>query len=111
MKTSESTFATPLEFQNDAPVGNHCSNELYRIHAALCHQGVSRLHHFVTVKNLWYSLDDVKRITANCAIYCEVKPRFANNTGSAMIKLTQSHERLSVDFKNISPLRHVIIIF
>ena len=31
------------------------SNELYRIHAALCHLGVSRLHHFVKVKNLPYS--------------------------------------------------------
>ena len=79
------------------------SNELYRIHAALWHPGVSRLHHFVKVKKLPYSLDDVKRVTANCAICCEMKPRFVNNTGSAMIKSTQPYERLSVDFKGPLP--------
>ncbi|CAI9728809.1 Hypothetical predicted protein [Octopus vulgaris] len=51
-------------------------NELYCIHAALCHPGIIRLFHYIKIKNLSYSVDDVKRITKNCVICCEVKPRF-----------------------------------
>ena len=79
------------------------SNKLYHIQAALSHPRVLRLHHLVKVKNLPYSLDDVKRVTVNCVICCKVKPRFVNNTGSAMIKSTQPYKRLSVDFKDPLP--------
>ena len=36
------------------------SNTLYKVHDALCHPGVVRLSHFVKMKNLPYSIDDIK---------------------------------------------------
>ena len=36
-------------------------NTLYRIHAGLCHPGVTRIYHYIRQRNLPYSLDDVKK--------------------------------------------------
>ena len=51
-------------------------NALYRIHAGLCHPGITGMYHYVRQRNLPYSLDDVKRMTSACAICCEIKPKF-----------------------------------
>ena len=40
----------------------HCAattvNALYRIHAGLCHPGITRMYHYIRQRNLPYSLDD-----------------------------------------------------
>jgi len=35
-------------------------NALYRIHADLCHPGITRMYHYVRLRNLPYSLENVK---------------------------------------------------
>ena len=54
------------------------SNTLYKVHDALCHPGVVRLSHFVKMKNLPYSIDDIKRVVSDCKICRECKPKFFN---------------------------------
>ncbi|CAI9734294.1 retrovirus-related Pol poly from transposon [Octopus vulgaris] len=92
---------------SDALSRTYCAattdKELYRIHAALCHPRITRLFHYIKVKNLPYSVDDVKRITNNCVICCEVKPRFTKTSVSSGIKSTQAFERLNLDFKGPLP--------
>ena len=53
-------------------------NTLYKVHDALCHPGVVRLSHFVRAKSLPYSMDEIKRVVANCRICCECRPKFSN---------------------------------
>ena len=78
-------------------------NSLYKLHDALCHPGVVRLSHFVRVKNLPYSVEDIKRVVASCKICCECKPKFFKPDQSHLIKATQPYERLSLDFKGPLP--------
>jgi hypothetical protein len=75
---------------------------LLALHDSLCHPGVSRMIHFVRSKNLPYSVDDVKKMTANCRICAEVKPQFVRSSGQ-LIKATQPFERLGLDFKGPLP--------
>ena len=51
-------------------------NQLYEVHSNLCHPGVTRMYHYVCAKNLPYSLDEVRKMTASCKICAEIKPRF-----------------------------------
>ena len=67
-------------------------NALYRIHAGLCHLGITRMYHYIRQRNLPYSLDDT------CAI-CEIKPKFFKPPIVNLIKSSQPFERLSMDFK------------
>ena len=50
--------------------------KLYELHNALCHPGISRMMHFVHARNLPFSVEDVKKMTNNCKIWAEVKPRY-----------------------------------
>ena len=74
----------------DALSRAYCSsttvNALYRIHADLCHPGITRMYHYVRLRNLPYSLDDVKRMTEACSICCEIKPRFYKPPPANLIK-------------------------
>ena len=79
------------------------SKSLQEIHDSLCHPGVTRMLHFVKTKNLPYSLDDIKQLTAKCATCCELKPSFYRGQNSPLIKATKPWERLSVDFKGPIP--------
>ena len=72
-------------------------NCLYHIHCVLCHPGVTRMYHFVTAKNLPYSL--IRKVTASCDVCAEVKPRFVKPRVTHLIKAVQPMERLSLDFK------------
>ena len=50
-------------------------DSLFKLHKSLCHSGVTRLKHFVRTKNLPYSLDEIKRVTNQCATCAKFKPR------------------------------------
>ena len=78
-------------------------SSLSEIHAALCHPGVTRTYHYVKSKNLPYSLDDVRKMIANCRVCAEIKPQFHRPLQSHLIKATQPMERLSIDFKGPLP--------
>lgn len=78
-------------------------DSLYSLHEALCHPGVTRLNHFVRSKNLPYSLDEVKRVTSQCQICAESKPRFHRPEEVPLIKATQPFERINIDFKGPLP--------
>ena len=78
-------------------------NKLYELHNALCHPGISRMMHFVRARNLPFSVEDVKKMTNNCKICAEVKPRYTRWAQTPLIKATQPFERLSIDFKGPLP--------
>ena len=84
-----------LNVASDALSHAYCAatagNELYPLHTALCHLGATQLFPFVKNKNLPYSLDDVKRVVANCSICCELKPIFTRGAISLMIQSTQPY--------------------
>ena len=71
---------------------------LHEIHKNLCHLSITRLAHFVKVRNLPYFIEEVKRVCAVCARW---KPRFY--TPEAGCLATQPMERLSIDFKGPLP--------
>lgn len=60
------------------------------------------MFHWLRTKNLPYSLDEVKRMTSECPICAEVKPRFVKHQGH-LIKATSPMERLNIDFKGSVP--------
>ena len=57
------------------------------------------MYHYVCAKNLPYSLDEERKMTASCKIYAEVKPRFYKPPEMHVIKATRPMERLSIDLK------------
>ena len=63
------------------------SCDLAEIHKKLGHPGINRLVHFVSTKNLPFSLDDVKRVCSNCKICAKIKPRFYIKEEKSLIKL------------------------
>ena len=76
---------------------------LYELHASLCHPGVTRMMHFVRCRNLPYSVDDVRSMTAACPDECaELKPRYHTSHGD-LVKATRAFERINVDFKGPIP--------
>ena len=79
------------------------SESLYDLHAALCHPGVTRLHHFIRSRNLPYSVEDVKQICKECRICKEIKPKYYRPNDVHLIKATQPFERISIDFKGRLP--------
>ena len=75
------------------------SDSLYQLHRSLYHPGITRMAHFVWVRNLPYSVEEIKRMTNACRICCECKPRYHRPAKSHLIKATQPFERLNIDFK------------
>ena len=75
------------------------SNYLYNVHCILCHPGVTHLYHYVRTKNLPYSLEEIRKMTANCNVCEVIKPRFYKPIETCVIKATQPMECLSVDLK------------
>ena len=72
---------------------------LNEVHENLGHPGVTRLLHLVKIKNLPFSLNDVKTTCSQCRTCAEIKPRFYNLEPQTLIKATQPWERVSIDFK------------
>ena len=77
--------------------------KLSQIHSDLCHPGIVRLYHFVRSKNMPYSIDDVKRVTAECIHCAKIKPQFIRPINPPLIEATKPFDRLSCDFKGPLP--------
>ena len=78
-------------------------NELTEIHESLCHPGITRFYHFVRMKNLAYSIDDVRKVVNKCRISTEIKLHFYKPPNAQLAKATQPFERLSLDFEGPLP--------
>ena len=77
---------------------------LDELHEALCHPGITRLFHYVKIKNLPFSLDDVKNVVKACTDCREVKVKFLKPKDNFnLIKATKPFERISFDFKGPLP--------
>ncbi len=72
---------------------------LQQLHEGLVHPGVARMYSFIRSRNLPFSMEDVKSMTAQCRTCAEVKPRFLRPNNPPLIKALQPFDRLSVDFK------------
>ena len=86
-----------------AYVANIHDSTLRQLHESLCHPGVTRLYHFVCIKNLPYSIDEVRNAVSKCQVCSELKPNFYKPPVAQVIKATQLFERLSIDFKGPLP--------
>ena len=83
-------------------------NALYRIHADLCHPGITWMYHYMRHRNLPYSLDDLKRMTEASSICREIKPRFYKPPPANLLKF---FKRPSMEFKGPLPSTTKIITF
>lgn len=81
---------------------NASPNKLYELHDAIGHPGIVRMNHWIRMKNLPYSADQIKTMIQNCRVCAEIKPRFATTKGN-LIKATAPFERLNIDFKGPLP--------
>ena len=71
---------------------------------ALCHPGITKLFHYVKIKNLPFSFDDVKDVVKACTDCSEVKITFLKPKGNFnLIRATKPFERISLDFKEPLP--------
>ncbi|GAB1598560.1 hypothetical protein Ahia01_000133100, partial [Argonauta hians] len=92
----------------DALSRAHCGavvsrEKLFDLHTRLCHPGITRLIHFIRIRNLPYSIEEVKKVCAECPVCARWKPRFHTPDAAKLIKATQPMERLSMDFKGPLP--------
>ena len=55
--------------------------------------------HTVRSRNLPYSLEEVKKMTASCPDCADLKPKYHKPTHAHLIKATQPFESLEIDFK------------
>ena len=76
---------------------------LQDVHESLCHPGITRLSHYVKVKNLAYSLDEIRKVCLQCPVCCEFKPRYFRPPESSLIRALRPFDRLSVDFIGPKP--------
>ena len=83
--------------------GMSTTPNLHSLHESLCHPGVTRMFHFIKIRNLPFSIDEVRKMTKDCQVCAENKPKFQKVSNSHLIKATQPFERLSVDFKGPLP--------
>ena len=96
---SENAAADAFSRMTCASVTN---TALYELHVSLCHPGVTRMMHFVRCRNLPYSVDDVRSMTAACRECAELKPRYHSSRGD-LVKALRPFERLNLDFKGPLP--------
>ena len=73
--------------------------DLYELHDSLCHLGVTRMAHFVQVRNLPFSVDEIRQMIRSCKTCSELKPQYFSPHSTPLIKATQPFERLNTDFK------------
>ena len=60
----------------DNVIPDTLTRSLSKIHTGLCDPGVTRILHFVRLKNLPYSTEEVKKVCSSCRICAELKPHF-----------------------------------
>jgi hypothetical protein len=82
---------------------SYSSPSLEELHSSLIHPGVQRMLHFVRVRNLPYSVEEVRRVTSNCKVCAKCKPQFYKPEPVHLIKSLAPFERLSIDFKGPLP--------
>ena len=71
-----------------------------KLHKSLCYPDITRLSHYIKVKNLPYLLDNVKTIVRACRDCCKVKASFLKPKENLnLIKAIPPFERFSIDFK------------
>ena len=80
---------------------NIYDNMLHKLHESLCHPGVTCLLYFVRIKNLPYSVNEVRNVVAKCKVCSELKPNFHKSQVAHITKATQPFERLSLEFKGL----------
>lgn len=100
----ENTAADALSRISNCSSTTHSQTNLQSLHEMLCHPGITRFLHFIRVKNLPYSVEQVKKVCSECPVCCELKPNFYKSPEqNKVIKATQPFERLSLDFKGPLP--------
>ena len=85
--------------------------DLVKIHEQLGHPGISRLSHFIRMKNLPYSMEEIKKVCLTCRVCAELKPRYYNKPQETLIKSSRAWERISVDFKGPLEGRNTYVLF
>ena len=91
---------------------NYKGLDLVGIHEQLGHPGISRLSHFIRMKNLPYSMEEVKKICLNCRVCAELKPRYYNNNlHEPLIRSSRPWERISIDFKGPVEGKNSYVLF
>lgn len=73
-------------------------SSLAEIHERLCHPGVTRLNHFISSRNLPYSLNEVREICSQCKICSQIKLRFFRPPRGQLIQASRPYDRISIDF-------------
>ena len=81
----------------------HSNRKLIELHENLCHPGISCLGHFVRVRNLPYSMEDVKQVVSQCRVCAHIKPNFFRPTNPPLIQAKKPFDWLSIDFKGPLP--------
>ena len=79
------------------------NTDLVELHKNLCHPGVTRMLHFIRVRNLPYSVDDVKSVTSRCSTCQKCKPQFYRPEKQQLIRAMRPFDRISIDFKGPLP--------
>ena len=64
---------------------------------------MTQFYHFVQVKNLPYSFDEVRNVVSKCLVCSELKPNFYKPPAAQVVESTQPSEKLLIDFKGPSP--------
>ena len=90
-------------FSRNICAGISNTHQLYNLHDSLCHARVTSMMHHIKVRNLPYSIEEVRQVTRDCQICARNKPQFPKSSNAHLIKATQPFERLSVDFKGPLP--------
>lgn len=78
-------------------------DKLYTLHSNIGHPGITRMSHWIKSRNLPFSIEEIKKMTASCPVCAELKPRFYKPQEMHLIKATAPFERLNVDFKGPLP--------
>lgn len=93
---------------------SHSLDMLRKLHEGLVHPGIARMYNHVRSRNLPYSMEDVKSITAQCKTCAEIKPRFLKPKNQPLVKAMRPFDRLSVDFKGpiscSGPNKYMLVI-
>lgn len=83
--------------------GATATEKLFSLHSDLGHPGVTRMAHWIKSRNLPFSIEEIKKMTASCPVCAELKPRFYKPDEMKLIKATVPFERINLDFKGPLP--------
>ena len=78
-------------------------SRVHELHTSLCHPGVTRMAHFINVRNLPCLMKEIREVTCACKFYAECKQQFFRPEPRPFIKATQPFVRLNIDFKGPLP--------